>query len=222
MKKKIVFSPIDLETWKRGSIFYYFSNMAPTGYSITVDIDVTHMRTIVKKAGLKIFPAYLWLVTKMLNKQQEFKIAYKDGQLGYYNYLTPLYATFHEDDKTFSLMWTEYNEDFTVFYKNYIENEKTYGSNHGILAQSDKLPPENTYTVSCIPWLTFSHFAVHSYENKSYFFPSVESGKFYEKDGKVLMPLSITCHHATTDGWHISSFVEELQEAANKFEQFIK
>lgn len=26
------------------------------------------------------------------------------------------------------------------------------------------------------------------------------------------MPLSITCHHAATDGYHIKCFLEDLQE----------
>ena len=63
-------------------------------------------------------------------EQIEFKVAEKDGQLGYYDILTPLYAAFHDDDKTFSLMWTEYHEDFTVFYQNYMQNQIQYGGNH--------------------------------------------------------------------------------------------
>lgn len=210
------FTPIDLQTWPRGQMFYYFSKIAPTGYSLTVDLDVTKMRSTLKESGLKFFPAYLWLVTKTLNRQVEFKVAEQDGQLGYYETLTPLYAAFHEDDKTFSLMWTEFHEDFAVFYQSYLENQKRYGENHGVLAQPER-PPANSYTVSCIPWVTFSHFAVHSYENKPYYFPSVESGKFYEKDGKTWMPLSITCHHATTDGYHVHGFLMELQEAMDGF-----
>ena len=65
------------------------------------------------------------------------------------------------------------------------------------------------------------NFAVHSYENKPYYFPSVESGKFYEKDGRLFMPLSITCHHATTDGWHINQFLKSLQLDADRFEIFL-
>ena len=61
---------------------------------------------------LKFFPAYLYVVTKSLNKQIEFKIAKENGVLDYYDTLTPLYATFHDDDKTFSLMWCEYSDDF--------------------------------------------------------------------------------------------------------------
>ena len=215
------FTPIDLQNWPRAQMFYYFSQMAPTGYSLTADVDVTELRRVLKDAGIKFFPAYLWLITRHLNRQTEFKTAIKDGVLGYYDTLTPLYASFHEDDKTFSLMWSEYSDHFPTFYQTYMENQKLYGDQHGVLCQPQTPPPENAYTVSCIPWVSFSHFAVHSYENNPYYFPSVEAGKFYEKDGRVLMPLSITCHHAATDGYHVSRFLTQLQEDADKFDQFI-
>lgn len=211
------FEPIDLQTWPRGQMFYYFSKMAPTGYSLTVNLDITKLLQSVKKAGIKFFPVYLWLVTKNLNSQIEFKVAEKDGVVGYYDKLTPLYASFHDDDKTFSLMWTEYNENFSAFYKAYLENKKLYGDTHGVLCQPQTPPPPNAYTVSCIPWVSFGHFAVHSYENKPYFFPSIEAGKYFTKDDKILMPLSITCHHATTDGYHVNKFLEDLQNDMNRF-----
>ena len=218
----MIFTPIDLQTWPRGQIFYYFAKMAPTGYSMTVSIDVTILRDTVKAAGIKFFPAYLWLVTRNLNRQTEFKVAEKDGALGCYDTLTPLYATFHEDDKTFSLMWTEYQEDFREFYRAYLENQQHFGGTHGVLCQPQTPPPANAYTVSCIPWVSFEHFAVHSYENKPYYFPSVEAGKFFEKNGRIMMPLSLTCHHATTDGYHINRFLEDLKVDMDSFGEFLK
>ena len=65
------FTPIDLQNWPRGQMFYYFSKMAPTGYSMTVNMDVTELRHTLQDAGLKFFPAYLWLVTRNLNRQKE-------------------------------------------------------------------------------------------------------------------------------------------------------
>ena len=216
------FIPIDLTTWDRGQIFYYFSKMAPTGSSLTVQLDITRLKAVLDKENLKFFPAYLWLVTKTLNEQQEFRIAKKDGQIGYYDHLTPLYASFHEDTKTFSLMWTAYDEDFHSFYNAYLRNQEQYGQNHGVLAQPDLLPPPNAYTVSCVPWIAFQHFAVHSYENKPYYFPSVEAGKFTEENGKLMMPLSITCHHAATDGYHVNQFLTQLQAEADHFDRYIR
>lgn len=213
----MIFTPIDLQNWPRGQVFYYYSKMAPTGYSLTVTIDVTQMHTVLKSNNLKFFPAYLWLVTKTINKQIEFKVAEKDDELGYYDTLNPVYATFHDDNKTFSIMWTEFNENFSAFYQSYMHNQREYGENHGVLAQPQTPPPENSYVVSCLPWISFDHFAAHSYENKPYYFPSVEAGKFYSNKGRILMPLSITCHHATTDGYHVNCFLTELQREINSF-----
>ena len=219
--RKPQFTPLDLRDWKRGQMFYYFAKMAPTGYSLTVDVDITRMLAACREAGVKFSPAYLWLVKRCLNLQTEFRIAEREGQIGYYDFLTPLYASFHEDDKTFSLMWTEFREEFGEFYRAYLENQKCYGDNHGVLCQNQTVPPENAYTVSCVPWISFRSFSVHSYGDKLYYFPSVEAGRYYESGGRILMPLSITCHHASTDGYHVKCFLDDFQESADNFMRFL-
>ena len=35
------FEKIDLNNWDRSQYFYYFTKMLPTGYNISVDIDIT-------------------------------------------------------------------------------------------------------------------------------------------------------------------------------------
>ena len=156
------FTPIDMNTWPRREHFHYFAHMAPTGYSLTAEVDVTRLRAALKRRELRFYPAYLWLVTHSLNAQEAFRLAEKEGVLGVYDTLTPLYAVFHRDDKTFSMQWTAFDEDFAAFYRGWIRDQERYGENHGFLARRDALPPENAYTVSCMPWVSFRHFAVHS------------------------------------------------------------
>lgn len=213
------FTSIDMNTWPRREHFHYFAHMAPTGYSLTAEVDVTRLRAALKRRELKFYPAYLWLVTHSLNAQEAFRLAEKEGVLGVYDTLTPLYAVFHRDDKTFSMQWTAFDEDFAAFYRGWVRDQERYGENHGFLARRDALPPENAYTVSCMPWVSFRHFAVHSYDSKAYYFPSVEAGRFEEWDGRTILPLSITCHHAATDGWHVKGFLEHLQREADSFEE---
>ena len=55
MKPALQFTPLDLRQWERGEIFSYFSRMAPTGYSLTVQLDVTALRRILRKAEYKFF-----------------------------------------------------------------------------------------------------------------------------------------------------------------------
>ena len=41
--------------------------------------------------------------------------------------------------------------------------------------------------------------------------PLFDWGKYYEKDGRILMPVTVQAHHSFIDGLHIGEFVDTLQ-----------
>ena len=55
-----VFTPVDLARWPRRETFCYFARVAPTGYSLTVELNVTRLRAALRRRGLRFYPAYLW------------------------------------------------------------------------------------------------------------------------------------------------------------------
>jgi chloramphenicol O-acetyltransferase len=75
------FLPMDFENWDRKLYFYYFTKMLPTGYSITLEIDITRAYQKIKEQGKKFFPAYLFLASKLIAEQKEFRVASVEGQL---------------------------------------------------------------------------------------------------------------------------------------------
>lgn len=48
------FNKINLNEWNRSQYFYYFTKMLPTGYSITVNIDITNTYNMIKQDNKKI------------------------------------------------------------------------------------------------------------------------------------------------------------------------
>lgn len=219
-KKEASFYHIDKTTWPMAQQFYYYTEIAPTTYTVNITLDVTILRKTLKKHGYKFFPAYLYLVTKAISKQQALSISKQNGVLGYWDYLTPTYPQFHHDDKSTSLLWTEYTTSFIGFHQNYVKDTTTYGNNHGILSEKG-IPLPNAYIISCVPWFTFNSFSLHNHGIKDYFVPSFEAGGFVEHDGKITMPLSITVHHATTDGYQLKLFFEELQTSMDNPNQWL-
>lgn len=215
------FHKIDLNQWNRAQYFYYFTKMMPTGYSISVNIDITNTYNMIKKADKKFFPAYLYIASKIICEQQEFRIANLDNELGYYEVLHPSYSAFHNDDKTISNLWTEYNSDFETFYSNYMDDQNKYANNHGVMAKPE-MPPQNSYMIGMLPWIEFSSYTPIPYGSMNSFFPVIQAGKFFEKDGKKMMPLSITVHHAVADGYHVGLFLEKFQEYMNFPEKWMK
>lgn len=220
MKKESQFHLIERNTWPMAQAFYYYTQMAPTSYTITVRMDVTAARNALKQKGCRFFPAYLFLVTRAIEKQRELRMAVQEGKLGYWDSLTPAYPQFHEDDKTTSLLWTEYDDCFERFHSAYLADTQTYGNSHGILTAKG-VPLPNAYIISCIPWFTFQSFSLHNHGIKDYYVPSFEAGGFVETCGKIEMPLSITVHHATTDGYHLKVFLEELQRTFDHPEEWL-
>ena len=117
-------------------------------------------------------------------------------------------------------MWTEYDADFEVFYNNYIEDQK-YANNHGIMAKPE-MPPANNCMIGMLPWIEFTNYTPIPYAPMNSFFPVIQAGKFFEKDGRKMMPLSITVHHAACDGYHVGVFCNKFQEYMNCPEKWMK
>lgn len=212
--------PIDLATWPRRDYFYYFTKMMPTAYSITVDIDVTATTTFLKHQHLKFFPTYLYLATKLLADQPEFLVGTQDGQLVQYDQLNPSFSLFHEDDHTISNLWLPFNASYKAFYTQYGEATQRYQNQHGAMVQSAPAPA-NSYMIGTIPWVSFNNYTPIPMQPLTSYAPIIQSGKFKVVNGRQLMPLSFTIHHAVADGYHVSRYLNRLEAAFARPAQYL-
>ena len=214
------FNKIDLQNWNRKNTFNHFFTDVPCTYSMCVDIDVTDLLKMVKRDNLKFFPTFLYGMSKILNSHKEFKMSIdSENNIGYYDIINPCYAFFHEKSELFSNIWTEYNEDFDVFYDNYSSDVATYGNENYL----DGKPNcgNNIFNVSCIPWTSFNSFNLNLQNSYDYLPPIFTIGKYRFESGRALLPFAIQVHHAVCDGFHTARFVNELQEWCKDFTQLI-
>lgn len=207
-----MFTPIDLTTWPRREHFNYYRNILPVGYTMNVRLDVTRFKAMLDQQGLKFYPSFIWCVSHNILSHPAFRMAVdKEGNPGTHDVVHPNYTIFHEDDHTFSDLWTEHNEDFSAFYRAVQEDIRTYGGNHGIKAKAGQ--PWNFYCISCVPWVDFTSYTSHvAGGGQPNMFPVITYGKAVDKDGRITMPMAINIAHAAADGWHTAQFVNTLQE----------
>ena len=208
------FHEIDFAHWNRQSYFYYFTKMLPTGYSLTVEIDITETKKAMKSVNQPFMAAYLFIVANQLASQQELRISTLNGSLGYFECLHPSYAIFHDDDHTISNIWTEYVPSFRDFSKNYEEDMTQYRGIHGPSAKPIA-PPPNLCMIGMLPWIQFTHYSPVPYMQGDCYFPVIQAGKYFERNHRLLMLLSIMIHHAVADGFHVSTFLEGIQKSFN-------
>ena len=179
------FSLIDRTAWDREEYFRHYFSTVPCTYSMTVTLDITGIRA----AGRKL---------------------YRSGELGIYGDIIPCYTVFHKDSETFSNIWTPFSEDYAVFCRSYEQDLARYGHIHSMMAKPDM--PENVFFVSMVPWESFDGFHLNLQKGFESLLPIFTFGRFYQKEGRWLIPLSVQVHHAVCDGFHTCRFVSELRE----------
>ena len=206
----MAFKIIDRENWSRKEYFeHYFSNV-PCTYSMTTKLDITK----IIESKKKLYPAMLYYLTTIVNRHVEFRIAFnKDNELGVYDEMLPCYTIFHKDTETFSNLWTVYCKDYEEFYKMYENDLRQYGNQKGMFGKPDV--PDNCFTVSMIPWVSFEGFNLNLQKSYDFLQPIFTMGKYYKENDKILLPLAIQVHHAVCDGFHLCRFINELQELIN-------
>lgn len=202
------FTPIDQATWPRRDYFYYFTKLMPTGFSLTVNLDITKTLTWTKAHAIKFNPAYLYLVSRLLTQHPEMRVGYVDDQLVTFDVLHPSYTILHADE-TMANLWTAYDADFATFNQAYLADINAYRNVSGPMPKAPQ--SANLVNIGSLPWVNFSSYTPLPMTPLKTFFPIFQAGQFVTNQGKTTMPLSITIHHATADGVHVSRFFNELQ-----------
>lgn len=200
------FKVIDKNNWERLEYFEYYLKNIPCTYSLSTKIDISNI--ISKK--YKLYPTMIFAISTIVNKYDEFKIFLDDNNICVYDKLHPCYTVFNKETKLFSNLWTEYENDYKKFYKNYENDIIIYSDKSGMNLKPNI--PSNNFSISMIPWVSFDGFNLNLQKGYEYFQPIFTMGKYsFDKD-VYLLPISVQVHHSVCDGFHTSRLINEIQE----------
>ena len=112
----------------------------------------------------------IWVVSKVINSHDEFKYSWdNDGDLIRWDYISPSYTVFNQEDESFSKFVTKYTDNLLEFYKRTLDDQRKYQTERAII----KNQPQNFYDVSCLPWVRYKHFDVHIFDEGKFLAPVV-------------------------------------------------
>ena len=69
---------------------------------------------------------------------------------------------------------------------------------------------------SCVPWASYSAL-VQPVPYPADSNPRITWGKYFEQNGRLLIPLSTLCNHALMDGRQLSEFYRHMDEELSAF-----
>lgn len=208
------FTPIDKETWPRKALFeLYTKAWMEMTFSASKKLRAENLVKLQKARGQKLVPALLYIFAKELSRDQAFTVANKDGVLGCWDKIHPIYPVLN-DTGTFTFHTTPVDGDFQSFYDAYLREKAENFDKLGAYASSDM--PFNGFIISIMPYFAFDSFSFSLKNIKNYYAPIISIGK-YDENG--LLPVSATVHHAVCDGYHLSALFDRLQAAFDRPEE---
>ena len=209
-KTTLEYTPVDLSRWARKEHFEAFQSFAQSTFNQTVLLDITALLKHTKEVGWKFYPTIIFLLSKIVNNHAEFRMTIKNNELVIWNDIHPSYTIFHNETETFSSLWSHYDGNIHHFQHVYAEDMARYGNNLSYWPKGESL--ENIFFVSAIPWVSFTSFNINVANMQNFFSPMFTIGKYYNQDGKVMLPLAVQVHHSVCDGFHVARMFNELQE----------
>ena len=208
---------IDKETYYRKGVFRHFSEDCKCSVSMTARVDVTKLVKYSKSTDTKFYINFLYLLTKVLNSRDDYKMGYlwQSGEIICYDVINPTQYVFHEDTETCTPVYSNYDPDYKTFYENALADvEKAKQTREYGL---DAMNHPNWFDASYISWLSYDSLNIELPDGYLYFAPIINWGKYREENGRLMLPLTVRMNHAIADGYLVARVYKLLEEEISKF-----
>lgn len=202
---------IDMSSHPRRAQYELFRTFSNPYTSLTVNSDITHLRQTVLENGWPFFLTVLYCAINAANAVPELRRRIKgDTVVEYENCLSSHTVALPNENYCYcELDCAKPFAEFLPYAQAEVEKAKENGS------MDDGEDPDRLYFVTSLPWLSFTNITL-PVPAKPDSNVRITFGKFFEQDGKTLLPLNLTVHHALADGVHIAKFFEGFERRSRE------
>ena len=200
---------IDENTWKRALHCQIFRNSVEPAFCITLELDITHMLSYVKEHQYSFTMAMVYAVTKCANEIEEFRYRFVDGNVVLYDQIQTAFTYLNPETELFKVVNVPMQDsmaEYVALAEMTAREQEAYFT--GPLGN-------DVFQFSPLPWISYTHISHTNSGKKDNATPLFDWGKFYEKDGRMVLPFSIQAHHSFVDGLHVGRLVDALQSYLN-------
>ena len=197
---------IDMDNSPRKAHFDYFRSLQNPMVGVTAEVDVTELVSWCKAQGVSFYLAFMHVAALAANAVPELRRRIRDGKVVEYDacgtsHVEPLldgsycYCTLQHDRD-----WRDYFPYAEAARKRCVENPS--------IDEDDDV--EGLYFVTCLPWVHYTQL-IQPTAGGDESNPRISWGK-YAPDwrGRLMLPLTLLCHHALVDGAQIAGFFENV------------
>lgn len=202
---------IDERIWKRAIHCAVFRNSVEPAFCVTFELDITNFLKKIKEKKYSFTMAMIFAVTKCANEIDEFRYRFLDGKVVLFDKIDTAFTYLNKDTELFKVInapMKDTMEEYVTEAIKIAQEQTEYFT--GPLGN-------DVFQFSAMPWVTYTHISHTNSGKKDNATPLFDWGKYFERDGKILLPFSVQVHHSFVDGLHIGKLADILQDFLNKY-----
>jgi chloramphenicol O-acetyltransferase type A len=198
---------IDLSTWKRRTHYEMYSGLDFPYLNINANVDVSKLVPWCKENGFSLFSAIAYITSRSANDIPELRQRIRGDQVVEHEAIRASFTVLTEND-TFGFATIEYTPDFLTFNQRVLDGIERTKQNPTI---HDEPGRDDMIFLTTVTWVSFTQITHPVPLNPPDSFPRIAWGKYFQQEGKLMMPLSLMANHALVDGLHVGRFFEGVQ-----------
>lgn len=196
---------INEENWKRAVHCKVFRNSIEPAFCITFELDITRFLKRIREQKYSFTMAMIFAVSKCANEIEEFRYRFVDGQVVLFDRIDTAFTFLNAETGLFKVVNVPMKDTIAEYVASATKaaaEQKAYFT--GPLGN-------DVFQFSPMPWVSYTHISHTISGKKGNATPLFDWGKYFERDGKILLPFSIQAHHSFVDGLHIGTLANSIQ-----------
>lgn len=209
---------LNIETWARRDLFEFFRKYDNPYFNVCSTVDITKLLAKLKQhPGTSVSVAFHYVALRVANEIEPFHYRLQNNEVVVYEVVNGGTIVLHPNE-SFNFAYFDYHQDFPKFVDGAQQSiaEVKAGDGH-LNPDSD----ENRIHFTVLPWVSFTSFAHARDFTRADSIPKIAFGKFYESNGRTLLPISVEVHHALMDGLHVGRYFARFQELLDHPEMYL-
>ncbi len=199
---------LDMDKYSRRKHFDYFRSLAYPYVGMTVNVDITDFVRKTKEEGLPFFLSLCYCVAQAANGVPEFRQRIRDGSIIQYDWCQTSH-TLALEDGSYCYCTLESNMSFREYLPRAVEAQKLASKERSL---EDGEDGDSLLFVSSIPFISYTSL-IQPVPCPADSNPRISWGKYFRQGDRLMLPITVLCHHALVDAIHISRFYATLDMA---------
>lgn len=200
---------LDVTNWARRDLFEFFRGYDNPYFNICTQLDITNLYAHLRsEPSISISLALHYVALRAANEIEPFRYRLRDGKVLVHEIVHGGTIVL-QPNESFNFAYFDYQTDFRGFIADAQQSVDEARRENKPLNPD---PSENRIHFTVLPWMSFTSFAHARNLGREESIPKIAFGKFFQENGRTLLPFSVEVHHALMDGLHVGRYVARVQE----------